>query len=167
MWIFVALVAIPIIEIALFIEIGGAIGLLPTIGLVILTAVAGTFLLRAQGFATLARLQGSLAEGGDPTGPLAHGAMILFAGALLLTPGFFTDAVGFLLLLPPVRETLIRKVGPILARRMTVVAAGAAQNGRSPHRAPEDEDIVDVNYEDITEGPPREGGSGWSKRPDE
>ena len=165
MWIFVALVAIPIIEIALFIEIGGAIGLLPTIGLVILTAVAGAVLLRAQGFATLARLQSSLEEGGDPSGPLAHGAMIVFAGALLLTPGFFTDAVGFLLLLPPVRETLMRKLGPVIARRMVVASGGQAGFGGQPHGAKSD--VIDASYEDITDGPPREGGSGWSKRPED
>ena len=100
MWIFLALVAIPIIEIALFIEIGGWIGLWPTIGVVILTALVGTLLLRQQGFATINDLQNRLNEGRDPSVALAHGAMILVAGVVLLTPGFFTDAVGFLLLIP-------------------------------------------------------------------
>ena len=161
MWLLLAFVAIPIIEIALFIELGGAIGLWPTIGLVILTAVVGTMLLRAQGFATLARLQGSLSEGGDPRGPLAHGAMILFAGALLLTPGFFTDAIGFLLLLPPFREMLIRRVGPALAKRMVVV--NAAGEPARPHGGKEE--VIETDYEDLTDGAPRPGGSGWSRRP--
>ena len=170
MWIFVALLAVPIIEIGLFIEIGGAIGLWPTLALVILTAIAGTVLLRAQGFATMARLQSNLAEGGDPRGALAHGAMILFAGALLLTPGFFTDAVGFLLLLPPFREMLIRRVGPALAKRMVVHggAAGASfhAHGGPQRRGGDAEEIIEASYEDLTDGPPRPGGSGWSKRPD-
>ena len=107
MWIFVLLVAVPIIEIALFIELGGWVGLWPTIGLVIVTAILGAALLRAQGFTAMAQLQQSVAEGGDPRGPMAHGVMILIAGLLMLTPGFFTDTVGFLLLIPPVRSAII------------------------------------------------------------
>jgi UPF0716 family protein affecting phage T7 exclusion len=103
MWLIVAFIAIPLIEIALFIQVGGLIGLWPTLGIVLLTAVAGSFLMRSQGLATLERLRGSLSRMDDPSEPLAHGAMILFGGALLLTPGFFTDALGLALMLPPVR----------------------------------------------------------------
>ena len=81
---FIALIAVPIIEIALFIQVGDVIGLWPTLAIVIATAVAGAALLRAQGRGVMAELQGKLQEGGDPTGPRAQGAMILFAGALLL-----------------------------------------------------------------------------------
>ncbi len=108
MWLFLAFVGIPLIEIALFIQIGGAIGLAPTLIIVILTAVLGTFLVRNQGRIALGNLQRSFSELNDPTEPLAHGAMILISGALLLTPGFFTDAIGFSLLLPPVREAVYR-----------------------------------------------------------
>ena len=80
MLIFLLLVAVPIIEIALFIEVGGWLGLWPTIGIVILTAAIGTVLLRAQGLATLSELQRRLATGEDPSATLAHGAMILVAG---------------------------------------------------------------------------------------
>ena len=106
MWIFLLLIAVPIIEIALFIELGGAIGLWPTIGLVILTALIGSILLRQQGLAAMRDVQARLGAGEDPGRLLADGAMILVAGALLLTPGFFTDAVGFLLLVPGVRGIL-------------------------------------------------------------
>ena len=116
MWLFVALLAVPIIEIALFIQVGGWIGLWPTLAIVIATAVAGSWLVRSQGLAAIGQLRGSLNELRDPTEPLAHGAMIVFAGALLLTPGFFTDTVGFLLLLPPVRRALMR----YLAKRISV-----------------------------------------------
>ena len=106
--VFLLLVAVPIIEIALFIQVGGWLGLWPTIGIVILTAAIGTMLLRAQGLATLGELQRRLSTGEDPSATLAHGAMILVAGVLLLTPGFFTDGVGLLLLTPPVRAGAIR-----------------------------------------------------------
>ena len=95
---------VPLIEIALFIQVGGWIGLWPTLGIVVATAVAGTVLVRSQGSQALQRLRRSFDELRDPTDTLAHGAMILFSGALLLTPGFFTDAVGFALLVPGVRK---------------------------------------------------------------
>ena len=88
MWLLLAFVAVPMIEIALFIQVGGVIGLMPTLAIVLITAVAGTYLLRSQGLATLAKLQNSMQGAGDPTEHLVHGAMIVFAGALLLTPGF-------------------------------------------------------------------------------
>ena len=109
MWLFVAFLMVPLIEIALFIQVGGWIGLWPTLAIVVLTAVAGTVLVRSQGAAVLARLRSSFETLRDPTEPLAHGAMILFSGALLLTPGFFTDTVGFLLLVPAVRAWVLRE----------------------------------------------------------
>jgi UPF0716 protein FxsA len=115
MWLILLFVAVPIIEIALFIQVGDAIGLWPTLAIVVLTAIAGTALMRAQGIMTLKRLQSSMAEGRNPTDPIAQGAMILVAGVLLLTPGFFTDAVGFALLLPPVRILLIRWIAAKIA----------------------------------------------------
>ena len=103
MWLFLIFVAVPIIEIALFIQVGGWLGTFPTLGVVVLTAALGTYLVRTQGLAELARVQGALQNFNDSTEPLAHGAMILVSGVLLLTPGFFTDAVGFALLMRPVR----------------------------------------------------------------
>jgi UPF0716 protein FxsA len=108
MWLFVLFVAVPLIEIALFIQVGGLIGLWPTLAIVVITALLGTHLVRSQGAAALGQLRSSFNELRDPSEPLAHGAMILFAGALLLTPGFFTDAVGFSLLVPGVRRALMR-----------------------------------------------------------
>ena len=106
MRLFLILLAVPVIEIALFIEVGGWIGTWPTVGIVILTALAGSIMLRQQGLSALANAQQRIASGEPPGQLLADGAMIIFAGALLLTPGFFTDAVGFLLLLPGVRVWL-------------------------------------------------------------
>lgn len=106
MWLLLAFVAVPMIEIALFISVGGAIGLWPTLLIVLLTAIIGTHLVRSQGLAALGNVQNSFNELNDPTEPLAHGAMILIAGVLLLTPGFFTDAVGFALLTPAFRKLM-------------------------------------------------------------
>jgi UPF0716 protein FxsA len=164
MWLFLIFVTVPIVEIALFIQVGGWIGLWPTLAIVVLTAVAGTMLVRVQGLQTLARLQNSLAEGGDPVNPIAHGALILVAGVLLLTPGFFTDSVGLALLIPAIRARLIRWG----AARITVQAAGFARAqgragpGPGPQRGVE---IIEAEYEVVEEPEdrPRRGGSGWTR----
>ena len=164
MWIILILVAIPIIEIALFIKLGGWVGLWPTITLVVITAILGGLLLRMQGFAAMQKLQSSVAEGGDPRGPLAHGVMILVAGLLMLTPGFFTDAGGFALLLPPVRSGLIAWIGPKLAARATFVGPGMWQPHRPQPDQPIDADYVDLDLEDDPNRP--RGNSGWSRPPE-
>ncbi len=154
MWLFVLFLAIPLIEIALFIQVGGLIGLWPTLAIVVLTAFLGTWMIRAQGVMALDRLRASLNELRDPTEPLAHGAMILIAGALLLTPGFFTDAIGFALLIPPVRSA----VYAYLRRRMAVRGFAAGPGPARPEDPPDV--IIDVEYEEVT--PPRRGNSGWT-----
>lgn len=93
----------PVIEIGLFIQVGGAIGLLSTLAVVIITAVIGTYLLRQQGLNIVMKLQAELAAGQMPVKNLIHGAFIVVAGLLLLTPGFFTDFIGFSLFIPQVR----------------------------------------------------------------
>ena len=160
MWLLALFVAIPIVEIALFIQVGGWIGVWPTIAIVFLTAVAGTALVRSQGLAVLRRLQASVAEGGDPMGPIAHGALILVAGVLLLTPGFFTDSVGLMLLVPPVRAAVIRWG----AARVTMVGAARMRAGR-----PASADTVEADYVVVSEReremPPGRGGSEWTRPP--
>jgi UPF0716 protein FxsA len=105
---FVLFTVVPLIEIALFIVVGDRLGLGPTIALVLVTALAGSALVSRQGRGQIRRLQSTLASGAFPGNELAHGAMILVAGALMITPGFLTDAVGFLLLVPQVREAIRR-----------------------------------------------------------
>lgn len=105
-WILLAFVGVPLIEIALFIEVGGFIGLWPTIAIVIATAVVGTALIRHQGLSTLRRAQQEMDANRLPMRELFDGVCLLFAGALLLTPGFMTDTLGFLLLVPPLRRFL-------------------------------------------------------------
>ena len=100
-------VATPIVEMYLLIEVGGYIGAPWTIALVMLTAVIGITLLRRQGLATLTRGVTRMQQGEVPAQEMAEGILLGIAGALLLTPGFVTDAVGFALLTPGVRQWLI------------------------------------------------------------
>jgi UPF0716 protein FxsA len=155
MWLLLLFLAVPLIEIALFIQVGGLIGLWPTLAIVVLTAVAGTALVRSQGLSELNRLRASFSDLRDPTEPLAHGAMILFAGALLLTPGFFTDALGLALLAPPVRRAVLRYV----RARINVQTF---EYGEPPHQP--GPDIIDGEWEDVTQPRrPTHHPSGWTR----
>jgi UPF0716 protein FxsA len=161
MWIFAAFLVVPMIEIGLFIQIGDLIGLWPTLGLVVATAVIGTALVRSQGARALADLRIALADMRDPTAPMAHGAMILFSGALLLTPGFFTDAVGIALLLPPVRRAIMR----FIAKRMTIASFTVGPESGSKHpRQPHRPGVIDGDYFEIDpQNPPTDPRSGWTR----
>ena len=168
MWIFLALVSVPLIEIALFIQVGGWIGLFPTLATVILTAVLGTMLLRSQGRGELQKLQKSFQEGQDPRGPLAHGALILGPGSALRTPAFFTDAIGFALLIPPIRARVI----DALAKRITSATIDVSVNGQTVHtnRGQQPSDVVEGTYTvEENEVPDTEGktpgSSGWTRNP--
>lgn len=101
---------VPLIEIYLLIEIGGIIGVGWTIFFVVFTAVLGAFLVRAQGFSTINRIRAQLDQGQLPATELFEGLFLLIAGALLLTPGFFTDAIGFACLTPPLRRAIIKYI---------------------------------------------------------
>ena len=167
MWLFAIFVAVPIIEIGLFIQVGGLIGLIPTLAIVIVTAIIGTALVRRQGLAAIAQVQASLGELRDPTRPLAHGAMILASGLLLLTPGFFTDAVGFALLIPAVRDAAMRFVRSRIRVQSFMMgqpgARPAGQPGIDPlgRRVPSArDDVVEGEYVEVTR---RTGPSGWTR----
>jgi len=105
-WLLFAFLVVPIVEIVLFYYVGSAIGIGPTIAIVIVTAFVGSWLVSHQGSQTWVRIQAEIVAGNSPTTQLVHGAMILVAGALLLTPGFMTDTVGLALMIPAVREAL-------------------------------------------------------------
>lgn len=109
-WLLLVVLIVPFIEIYLLLGVGSVIGVLPTIFLVVLTAVLGTWLLKQQGFATYKRFQDSLARGEVPAYEVVEGALILLGGALLLTPGFFTDAIGFVCLIPELRKKLAQYI---------------------------------------------------------
>ncbi|MFT7688689.1 MAG: UPF0716 protein FxsA [Candidatus Azotimanducaceae bacterium] len=105
---FAVFILVPLLEMAILIEIGGIIGALPTVGLVVLTATIGIWLLRLEGVATLAKLQARMNRGEIPGTELLEGAMLLVGGALLLTPGFVTDTIGFICLIPIFRHPIAK-----------------------------------------------------------
>lgn len=121
---FVLLIVVPVAELWVIVQFAQAIGLLETIGLLIVVSVAGAYLLKQQGMATWRRMQATLARGEMPGREMTDAFLVMLGGALLLTPGFLTDAVGILLLLPPTRAALkgvfrkmlaswaIRRAGP-------------------------------------------------------
>jgi UPF0716 protein FxsA len=148
---FALFLGIPLAEIALFVVIGGRIGVLATIAIVIVTAFAGAWLVRRQGLETLNRARADIERNVVPAGAMSEGLAILVAGAFLLTPGFLTDTIGFALLIPPVRRSLITAIGNWLASRVTVVDMGG---GQSDSRRPGAEygrrdDVVDVEAIEI------------------
>jgi UPF0716 protein FxsA len=158
MVLFLIFVAVPLIEIALFIQVGGFLGLWPTLGIVVATALLGTYLVRAQGALALNQLRRSFEELKDPTEPLAHGAMILLSGALLVTPGFFTDTLGFLLLIPMVRTAVYKYL------RSRVKVQSFEMGGQSRARPRADPTVIDADYEDVTpEKSEPQQPSGWTK----
>jgi len=116
---------IPIIEIILLIEVGGYIGALNTALLVVLTAVIGSLMLRQQGLATFFRARERIDSGQIPLQEMMEGICLAVGGALLVTPGFFTDAVGFALLMPHTRRWLAASLG----KRLHLYAAQSASNG--------------------------------------
>lgn len=125
---FLLFLLIPLLEIYLLIQVGTVIGAMPTVILVVFTAVLGALLLRQQGFATIQRVQRELGQGQIPAVAMLEGVILLFAGALLLTPGFFTDIIGFLCLFPPCRRWAIR----LLMRRVVVAGFGDSSAFQTP-----------------------------------
>ena len=151
---------IPLIEITLFVLVGQVIGLGWVLVSVLATAVLGTWLMRRQGRDVLQQLTQAFNEMRDPSEPLAHGAMILFAGALLLTPGFFTDACGLALLIPPVREAVMRAVAKRVQVQSFTMGTGF-ETRQSPPPGPGviDGDFIELEPQNL---PPR-GNSGWTR----
>ncbi|WP_375174048.1 FxsA family protein [Pseudooceanicola sp.] len=163
MWLLLAFIAIPMIEIALFIQVGGLIGLGWTLAIVLATAILGTWLVRAQGAMALNNLRSSFNELRDPTEPLADAAMILVAGVLLLTPGFFTDAVGFALLTPPLRRMAFLWLRSRV--KMTSFSMGPGERRTdAPRRPTNRDDVIDGTYHEVD--PPKRpthNPSGWTR----
>ena len=111
---------VPLVELYLLVEIGGLIGVAPTIAIVILTGFLGAWLARRQGLDVFRRISAEMAQGGLPTDPLIDGLLILIAGAVLLTPGLLTDAAGFFLLIPRGRQFVRKTVARAFASRIHV-----------------------------------------------
>lgn len=141
------LLIVPITEIAVFILVGGQIGVIATLAMILVTAILGSILLRVQGFAVLRSIQSKTETGEVPGRELVNGVMILVAGVLLLTPGFVTDALGFLLFFPPFRHFL-----------WTHLASRVVVQGNTTFRHPnnsgvDSEGVVDLDPSEYSEKP--------------
>jgi UPF0716 protein FxsA len=136
-------IAVPLAELAVIIQVGQAIGVWWTIGLLLLDSILGSWLMRHQGRSAWRRFNAALQEGRVPTREVLDGALVIFGGALLLTPGFITDILGGVLLIPPTRAVVRGILARRLANRMIVSA------GRARTRPPSDYDVegeaVDVD----------------------
>jgi UPF0716 protein FxsA len=161
-------IVVPIAELYVLIQIGQAIGVLPTIALLILDSILGAALMRQQGRAAWLRFNRALTEGRVPGREVIDGVLVIFGGALLLTPGFLSDILGLFLLLPPtraiIRGLLVRRFGARLVASATsgaemrfgrVFGAGAGAGGRGPAAGRGyDDDVVDSTAREV---PPRRG----------
>jgi UPF0716 protein FxsA len=146
MWIFGLFLLIPLVEIALFVTVGAWLTLWPTLAIVLFTGVLGAWLVRWQGLGVLREMQaaGPMAE---PLSPLAHGALILIGGFMLMLPGFFTDAIGFVLMVPAARRLIIQLVGARI--QVSGVKMGGFRTGPQG-------DWVDADYEEVKPDAPQQ-----------
>lgn len=144
----------PLAELYVIWQVGGLIGILPTLALLLAASVFGGVLLRSQGRTAWRRFVTALQSGRPPAREVADGALIVFGGALLLTPGFITDALGLALLLPPtralVRDTLVRRLAP----RLLVGATARWAGPRGPDRHGSEDD-VEATAHDVDDRPQR------------
>ena len=129
MWLFLAFLAVPIIEIALFVIIGGAIGLWATLAWTILSAGLGIIVLKGVASLGPIALSADMGEMQDPRSPLAHRLLVVIGGGLLVLPGFLTDAVGLVLLVPPLRRQIMRLVAWKLRPATSGMAPGSVIDG--------------------------------------
>ena len=145
-------IGVPLVEIYLLIEVGSVIGALPTVLAVVFTAVLGVTLIRIQGFSTLQKAQNSMNQGVLPATEMIEGLMLLFAALCLLIPGFFTDAVGFLLLIPPLRTLIASKMIGSAVLKSRVSGFGQSGFGQSGfgQRGGGQGNYYEGEYEDLT-----------------
>jgi UPF0716 protein FxsA len=156
-------IVVPIAELYVIIQVGGAIGVLPTIALLLADSIFGAMLMRAQGRRTWRRFTEAVQAGRAPARETLDGALVLLGGAFLLTPGFLTDVIGVALLLPPTRALVRRLLARRFLGRMTVSMTGAGAFPRSRSRSGAGDDDYDVegtatDVEPKPKTPPRLGG---------
>lgn len=150
---FVLFVVIPLVELAIIIQVGQLLGVPATILTLLAISLIGAALVKREGLRAVLRFREATAAGRLPTTEVIDGALLLFAGALLLTPGYFTDAVGFLLLLPPSRAVVNRALRSRARLFVGLGPAGGDGSRRGPRggtgRAGVDDDVVDVDVVDV------------------
>lgn len=133
---------LPMIELYLLIMLGSRIGLMPTIGLIVLTGVLGASLARQQGLSTLAKIQNEMKQGKPPTQELVEGAMILVGGIVLLTPGILTDLFGFAMMVPGIRKPLAKQFKVRIPQGFSSTNNGFRTNAGNSKT--QDDDVIDV-----------------------
>ena len=126
-------IVVPLVELYVIIQVGGAIGIVPTLLILLADSILGSLLLRSQGRAAWRRFTAATQSGRVPHREALDGALVIFGGALLLTPGFLTDVVGLLLLFPPTRALARRVVARAVARRVVTGVVGAASTRARPY----------------------------------
>jgi UPF0716 protein FxsA len=147
-------VLVPIAELAIIIQVGQAVGVWWTIGILVADSVLGSVLMRSQGRATWRRFNEALQTGRVPAAEVLDGGLVIFGGACLLTPGFLTDIFGVLLLLPPTRAVLRRLLVRRFALQMVGGVARGAFGGRGRARDADADDVVDATAHQVP-GEPR------------
>ena len=146
MWLFLLFIVIPIVEIVLFIKIGSLLGLWLTILVVVLTAIVGTNLVKSQGLNAIKQVQSYFLQGQDIARSLINGTLILIAGVLLLTPGFFTDFIGITFLIPMTRNMWI-SYG--IKHFPGFVFINSNNNSKNNPHFKEKNDVIDGDYTDL------------------
>ena len=150
---FVLFLLIPIVEIFFLIKVGEIIGAWPTIFLVVLTAVIGAGLLRQQGLSILTRFQKNMGEGKLPAQEMIEGIVLAVGGALLMTPGFVTDTIGFLCLFPFSRQLIAQQIIKRSTIQMKAQMGGFSQGGQWQR----EEGIIEAEYTEIVDDAPELG----------
>jgi len=118
-YLFLLFAVIPVVELGILIKVGSYLGVFTTVSIVILTAMVGAYMVRLEGIGVMTRIQVSMQQGEFPADDLISGAMILVAGALLLTPGFFTDILGFLMVFPLSRNLITKYIKHYLEKKIS------------------------------------------------
>lgn len=170
-WLFVAFIVLPVVEIWLITQVAGEVGWLLTLFLVIAVSAAGAWLVRREGIGVIRRVRDNLQGGRIPTDDLADGAMIFFASALMLTPGFLTDGIGLALLIPPIRAVLRPPLVAFFRRRLELRVSGFGQGFGGarfggPFGPTRRTDVFDVDGDAVTEQPPSKPEGGPDRKPE-
>jgi UPF0716 protein FxsA len=138
-------IIVPLLELAIFIALGDYLGLPTTLAIIVFTGILGAALTKSQGARALNRFRLASAEGRLPHQEVVDGLLILIAGAVLLTPGFLTDTVGFLLLVPPVRALFRSRLGNYLKSKIQIIPTGPLPGAGPPQPRSVDGTVIDVD----------------------
>ncbi|PKF62008.1 membrane protein FxsA [Psychromonas sp. psych-6C06] len=144
---FILFTTVSLLEIFVLVKVGGVLGALPTVALVIVTALIGSALVRSQGLQLVAQLQQRLAKGEMPGQQLIEGIMLIVTGVLLVTPGFVTDLCGLLLLQPSIRATIAKTILANVKFSSATMGGGFSQHNSGFSQSNIDNDVIEGEFE--------------------